>query len=166
MPNNVMRHCPRCGKRPIDRLVMECPDCKVPFASDSGPGAVLTPEQLRLLAGLVLTSWKFWLVLAVMVGAVAWGISQVAERMIDLRAQAYLNTLEQKATNHIAFASTQISNQIALELRQPPDQGRMIRTGGLGGTARTIPHKFHLARVKRISERRRAGQHPACPGNH
>ncbi len=119
MSDTMARRCPRCGKRPIDPQLRECPDCLVLFSSDSGPGPALTPEQLRLLAGLVLTSWKFWMLVAVMVGASAWGISQVAERMIDLRAQAYLNSLEQRATNHIAFASAQISNQIALELRQP-----------------------------------------------
>ena len=43
----------------------------------------------------------------------------VADRVIDARAKVYLSTLERQATNHIGSAFGQISNQIALEFRQP-----------------------------------------------
>lgn len=54
-----------------------------------------------------------------LIGAAAWGVVTVADRIIDLRSKEYLNTLGQQATNQIGLAFGQISNQISLELRQP-----------------------------------------------
>lgn len=53
------------------------------------------------------------------VGLAAWGVIDVAERLIDQRATNYLNTLEQQATNHIGFVYGEISNQIVREFQQP-----------------------------------------------
>jgi hypothetical protein len=119
MPENVIRRCPRCGRKAHDTLLVQCPDCRVPFVYEEQPYTGLTPDQLRLVAAQIFGSWKFWACLIIIVGAAAWGVVIVADRVIDVRAHEYLNTLEQNATNHIGTAFGQISNQIALEFRQP-----------------------------------------------
>lgn len=121
MSNGVNRHCPQCGRKAHDRLLVQCPDCRVPFVLDDNTPAPagLTPEQLQMLANQVFGSWKFWAALLIIVGGAAWAVVIVANKVIDARANAYLSTLEQKATNHIGSAFGQISNQIALEFRQP-----------------------------------------------
>ncbi len=81
--------------------------------------SALTPDQLSIIAKLILGSWKFWAGVAMVVALAAWGVVEVAERLIDQRATNYLNTLEQQATNHIGVASGQISNQIVREFQQP-----------------------------------------------
>jgi hypothetical protein len=100
-------------------LLVQCPDCRVPFVIEETSTPTLTPDQLRMLAGQIFGSWKFWAALLIVVGGAAWIIVKVADRMIDARANAYLNTLERQATNHIGAAFGQISNQIATEFRQP-----------------------------------------------
>lgn len=121
MPETIKRHCPQCGRKAHDRLLVQCPDCRVPFVLDeqSATPATLTPEQLQLLAMQVFGSWKFWAALLVVVAGAAWAIVTVADRVIDARAKVYLSTLEQNATNHIGTAFGQISNQIVAEFRQP-----------------------------------------------
>lgn len=121
MPEAINRHCPRCGRKAHDRLLVQCPDCRVPFVPEepsSAPAEVM-PDAVRLLAAQVFGSWKFWAALIVIVAGAAWAIVSVADRMIDARAKAYLNTLSQQATNHIGSVSSQISNQIVQEFRQP-----------------------------------------------
>jgi hypothetical protein len=100
-------------------MLLQCPDCRVPFVFEEETFGGLTQEQLRLIAGQIFGSWKFWAVLIVLVGSASWAVVTVADRVIDARAKQYLNTLEQNATNHIGAAFGQISNQIALEFRQP-----------------------------------------------
>ena len=115
-----MRRCPQCGQRTSDLLLAQCPYCRVALVSDGGSQMTeLTPEQVNTVARHILGSWKFWAGVAMVVALAAWGIIQVAERFIDLRANDYLNTLEQKATNHIAAVSGQISNQVVHEFQQP-----------------------------------------------
>ncbi len=119
MPETVIRRCPRCGRKAHDRLLVQCPDCRVPFVFEEQPYTGLTPDQLRLVAAQIFGSWKFWACLIIIVGAAAWGVVIAADRVIEVRAHQYLNTLEENATNHIGTAFGQISNQIALEFRQP-----------------------------------------------
>src|SRR5581483_5650261 len=119
MPENMIKRCPRCGKRTTDRLTVHCPDCKIPYIQETEPLSALTPEQLKHLTMQILGSWQFWAGLAMVVALAAWGVIKVAERIIDLRTNTYLNTLEQKATNHIDVAFGQISNQIVREFQQP-----------------------------------------------
>ncbi|MDB6022265.1 MAG: hypothetical protein JWQ04_2122 [Pedosphaera sp.] len=119
MPSVINRHCPQCGRKAHDRLLVQCPDCRVPFVEVEPSPAGLTPEQLSLLVSQVFGSWKFWAALLLIVGGAAWAVVLVADRVIDARAKTYLAALQQDATNHIGAAFGQISNQIALEFRQP-----------------------------------------------
>lgn len=120
MPETIKRHCPQCGRKAHDRLLVQCPDCHVSFVLDEQPApTTLTPEHLQLLAAQVFGSWKFWAALLVVVGLAAWAIVTVADRVIDSRARAYMSTLEQNSTNRIRATVGQISNQIVAEFRQP-----------------------------------------------
>ena len=119
MPAAINKRCPNCGRRPHDRLLVQCPDCRVAFVQEEPAYDGLTPEQLRLVARQIFKSWKFWAVLVGLVGAAAWGVVTVADRIIDLRSREYLSTLGQQATNQIGRAFGQISNQISLEFKQP-----------------------------------------------
>jgi hypothetical protein len=120
MAEVINKRCPRCGRRPHDRMLVQCPDCRVPFVYDEPePQLQLTPAQLRLLALQIFGSWKFWAVLVLLVGAAAGGVIAVADRIIDLRSQKYLSSLTENATNHLNHLAGQISNQIVLQFKQP-----------------------------------------------
>jgi hypothetical protein len=119
MPDAINRRCPRCGRKAHDRLLVQCPDCRVPFVFDDQQNSGLTPEQLSLIAQQIFGSWKFWLAVVAIVGAAAWGIVVVADRVIDYRAKKYMTELNQKTTNHLGAVFGQISNQIAMEFRSP-----------------------------------------------
>ncbi len=119
MPAAINKRCPQCGRRPHDRLLVQCPDCRVAFVQEDQPYDGLTPEQLRLVARQIFGSWKFWVALVGLIGVAAWSIVTVADRIIELRSKEYLNTFGQQATNQIGLAFGQISNQISLEFKQP-----------------------------------------------
>ena len=120
MSENMTRRCPKCGQRTTDLLLAQCPYCRVALVSEGGPQMTgLTPEQVGAVARHILGSWKFWAGVVMLVALAAWGIIEVSQRFIDRRANEYLSTLEQKATNHIGTAFGQISNQIVREFQQP-----------------------------------------------
>lgn len=119
MSEYVIKQCPRCGKKTTDRLIVQCPECDVPLIHDFEPRSPLTPDQLRLIAKLILGSWKFWAGVAMVVALAAWGVIEVAEQIIERRTTDYLDTLEQQATNHIRVVYGQLSNQIVREFQQP-----------------------------------------------
>lgn len=120
MPDAINRRCPQCGRKAHDRLLVQCPDCRVPFVLDEAAApATLTTEQISLLAAQVLRSWKFWAVLLVLIAGGAWAVVAVADRVIDARTKAYMAVLDQQASNRIGNATSQLSNQIALEFKQP-----------------------------------------------
>ncbi len=124
MSETAFRKCPKCGQKTSDLLLAQCPYCRVALVSEGAPQmTALTPEQIGAVARHILGSWKFWAGVAIVVGLAAWGVVQIDERLLDFRSNEYLNTLEQKATNHIGTAfgqiSNQVSNQIIREFQQP-----------------------------------------------
>ncbi len=129
MPENLNKHCPVCGKRPIDRRLVQCPDCRVPFAYDGDPPPAATPaSQPQLGAGVVakeiLGSAKFWAGFALLIAAAAFGVVKFTEQRANDHLTAaekeYFNALDQRASNQVhEQISRQISNQVAAEFRQP-----------------------------------------------
>src|SRR5882672_5079543 len=126
MPEIANKRCPLCGKRPVDRRLVQCPDCKVPFSYENDPAPVSAspPVQSVNVAREILGSVKFWLGLALLVAAAAFGVARLTEqRMTDhLNAMGkdYFNSIDEKTSNHVSEQiSMQVSNQIAAEFRQP-----------------------------------------------
>lgn len=158
MPEAISRRCPSCGRKAHNNVLVQCPDCRVPFVFEEQPYAGLTPEQLRLIGSQILGSWKFWAAVAIIVGAAAWATVKVSDRVIDARANAYLNRLEETATNHLSAAAGQISNQIALEFRQPRikaaieqaarDQGMEYFSNGVMPTLQAFQDAMDLANAQ------------------
>ena len=129
MPENVNKHCPVCGKRPIDRRLVLCPDCRVPFAYDGGPPPATTPVaqpqfSVGAVAKEILGSAKFWAAFALLIAAAAFGVGKLTEQRNNERLAAlekdYFNGLDVRASNQIREQiSQQVSNQVAAEFRQP-----------------------------------------------
>jgi hypothetical protein len=115
----MVRRCPRCGRKAHNDLLVQCPDCRVPFALEEEPYAGLTQEQIRFVAGQIFSSWKFWTLLVAIVALAALGVVAAADKVIELRSRQYLAEYGAQASNHIGAAFDQMSNQIALEFKQP-----------------------------------------------
>lgn len=125
MPDIANKRCPLCGKRPVDRRLVQCPDCKVPFSYENDPAPVLAPRpQPGHVAREIFGSVKFWIGLALLVAAAAFGVVKLTERQaadhLTAMGRDYFNALDEKTSNHVSEQiSTQVSNQIAAEFRQP-----------------------------------------------
>jgi hypothetical protein len=124
MADFLTKSCPRCGKRPLDLRLEECPYCGVPF--ELVP-TNLTEEQLSAMTRHILRSGKFWSVVGGSLLAVAlalavlvhWENSRVSRAVADSTAR------------QIAFAtgnvSERISAEIAAEFQQPRIQAAIER---------------------------------------
>jgi len=126
MPENANKRCPLCGKRPVDRRLVQCPDCKVPFSHENDPASSPAPPRVQPgnVAREILGSVKFWIGLALLVAAAAFGVVKLTEQRmtdhLDTVSRDYFNALDEKTSNHVSEQiSTQVSNQIAAEFRQP-----------------------------------------------
>src|SRR5258708_40017932 len=124
MPDNAKKRCQICGKRPVDRRLVQCPDCKVPFAYENDPATPPPQVQRGNVAREILGSVKFWIGLTLLVAAAAFGVVKLTEQRmtdhLDTVSRDYFNALDEKTSNHVnEQISTQVSNQIAAEFRQP-----------------------------------------------
>jgi hypothetical protein len=115
----MVRRCPRCGRKAHNDLLVQCPDCRVAFVLEEEPYAGLTQEQIRFVAGQIFSSWKFWTLLVAIVALAALGVIAAADKVIEMRSRQYLADYSAQASNHIGAAFEQMSNQIALEFKQP-----------------------------------------------
>jgi len=121
-----MKRCPQCGQRTANIQLAECPYCRVALVTESGGGVgTMSPEQARAVARQLLGSWKLWFVVLVFVGAAAWGVVQISQRVIDSRAKDYLRELDERATNRLAVASAQISRQVSSQIESEFQQPRV-----------------------------------------
>ncbi len=128
MADFANKRCPRCGKRPLDTRLVQCPDCRVPFEYEAATAApALTPAQLAAVTRHVLGSWKLWLALIVVVGVATAGLVE----FITLKAQAAREEAgrEARATADATAAKIAegISNQILAEFQQPRIQATIER---------------------------------------
>jgi hypothetical protein len=127
MADFANRRCPRCGKRPLDARLVQCPDCRVPFEYETAPVPTLTPAQLAAVTKHVLGSWKLWLALVVVVGAATAGVVE----FINLKAPALREESGREAQSNAdamaAKIADGISNQIAAEFQQPRIQAAIER---------------------------------------
>jgi len=156
--DGVVRRCPECGKKPADRLLVQCSDCRVPFVYAREADAGLSTAQIDAVARYVLTSWKFWAgVLVVMTIAVV-GVGEILEHFIDDRANRKFTELEQKTAGNNSAAFQQISNQINAEFRQPrirstieqvaADRANDFITNSLHPSIETLQAGFDQARSR------------------
>src|ERR1700677_3366022 len=123
MPDTMIKKCPQCGQRTTDLKLAECPYCRVTLVTESGTQTTgLTREQSRAVAWHILGSWKLWAAVFLLVGAAAWGVVQISQKLIDVRSKEYLSLLNEQTSNRLAMASAQISkqvsNQIASEVKE------------------------------------------------
>jgi hypothetical protein len=128
MADFANKRCPRCGKRPLDARLVQCPDCRVPFEYEASPAAAaLTPAQLAAVTKHVLESWKLWLALVVVVGVMTAGVVE----FITLKAQAAREEAGRDAQANASATAARIaegiSNQIAAEFQQPRIQATIER---------------------------------------
>lgn len=119
----MIRKCPQCGRQAHDALLVQCPDCRVPFVAQQAGASELSQEQLSAVVTQVFGSWKFWGLLVVLISLSTWAVVKVADRVIDARARAFLAEAQQKNSSQLTSALSGISNQIAGEFRQPRIQG-------------------------------------------
>jgi hypothetical protein len=124
MPEIANKRCPFCGKRPVDRRLVQCPDCKVPFSYETDPATQPPRPQPVNVAREILGSVKFWMGMALLVAAAAFGVAKLTERQtadhLNAMGRDYFNSLDEKTSNHVSEQiSMQVSNQIDAQFRQP-----------------------------------------------
>jgi hypothetical protein len=122
------RRCPRCGKRPLDARLVQCPDCRVPFEYESAPASLaLTSAQMAAVTRHVLGSWKFWFALIIVVGAATAGVVEfINVKAKELRDEAAA-TAQVNSSAMASKIAEGISNQIAVEFEQPRIQAAIER---------------------------------------
>jgi len=116
MAEFVTKSCPRCGKRPLDPRLEQCPYCGVPF--ELVPTS-LSPEQLTAVTRHILRSGKFWAVVIALLAVV----TAVLAGLIHWENGHVTDNVARNSSNQIAAVtgsiSKQISSQIAAEFEQP-----------------------------------------------
>lgn len=119
MADFANKRCPSCGKRPADRRLVQCPDCRVPFEYDREPAPSLTPAQLAAVTRQVLGSWILWAVVIILVALAGGGIYEIVSRKAD-GATEQLKRENQRLLAAAADQVThQVSNQIAAQFEAP-----------------------------------------------
>jgi hypothetical protein len=128
MADLANKRCPRCGKRPLDARLVQCPDCRVPFEYESAPVTPsLTPAQMAAVTRHVLGSWKLWLALLAVVGMATAGVVEfVNVRSQDLRDEAAAAQLVD--SNAVAAKiDAGISNRMETEFQKPEIEAAIAR---------------------------------------
>jgi hypothetical protein len=128
MADLANKRCPRCGKRPLDARLVQCPDCRVPFEYESAPATpALTPAQMAAVTRHVLGSWKLWLALLAVVGVAMVGVVEfVNVRSQSLRDEAAAAQLVD--SNALATKiDAGISNRIETEFQKPEIEAAIAR---------------------------------------
>jgi hypothetical protein len=115
----TIRKCSKCGRQAHDALLVQCPDCRVPFVTAQGGAPELSSEQLSAVVTQVFGSWKFWAILAVLISLSAWAVVKVSDRVIEARSKEFLREAQERNASQMSTALSVVSNQIAGELRQP-----------------------------------------------
>jgi len=60
LTNSMNKICPECGKPPIERGLIKCHVCGVPFVEESEMGLKLSKSQLEQISKNLVNSWRFW----------------------------------------------------------------------------------------------------------
>jgi hypothetical protein len=124
MADFLTKSCPRCGKRPLDPRLEQCPYCGVPFQLVP---TNLTQEQLSAMTRYVLRSGKFWSV----VGAVLILITVALAGLVHEENGRLSNEIARNSSNQITAAtgeiSERVSGEIAAEFQQPRIQAAIER---------------------------------------
>lgn len=128
MADLATKRCPRCGKRPLDARLVQCPDCRVPFEYESAPApASLTPAQMAAVTRHVIGSWKLWMGLLLIVAAATAGIVE----FVNMKAQVLRDeaaAAQQADSNAVAAKiDAGISNRIVAEFQKPEIEAAIAR---------------------------------------
>ncbi len=115
MADFANKRCPRCGKRPVDARLVQCPDCLVAFEYDPAPAAGLTPAQTALVTKQVLGSWRLWLAVVALVGGATVGILE----FVNMRTQGIREAEQVDAKALDDRVAERISNGITAQFQQP-----------------------------------------------
>ena len=119
MADATNKRCPQCGKRPADRRLVQCPECRVPFEYEEAGTVELTPAQMAAITRHVFSSWKLWVVLLILAAGVFAGIRATIEN----KTKQIEQTLAQSNAAQINAATTdyseRVKEQIAAEFKQP-----------------------------------------------
>ena len=109
MADFLTKSCPRCGKRPLDPRLEQCPYCGVPF--ELVP-TNLTNEQLSAMTRHILRSGKFWSVVGGTLAAVALALAA----LVHVENSRVSQALTAATSNQIAAATGNVSNRISAEV--------------------------------------------------
>jgi hypothetical protein len=132
MADLANKRCPRCGKRPLDARLVQCPDCRVPFEYDSAPApahapGTLTSAQMAAVTRHVLGSWKLWLGLLTVVSVATAGVVE----FVNMKAQVLRDeaaAAQQVDSNAMAAKiDAGISNRIETEFQKPEIEAAIAR---------------------------------------
>lgn len=112
MAEAVTKICPRCGKRPLDLRLEQCPYCGVPF--ELVP-TTLTEEQLRAMTRFVLRSGRFWSVIGTVVILLAAGLIS----LIYFESGKVSKDVSNQISTSADRVSQRVADEIAAEFQQP-----------------------------------------------
>jgi hypothetical protein len=115
MADFANKRCPRCGKKPADVRLVQCPDCLVAFEYEPARTTGLTPLQAAAVTKQVLGSWKLWLTVVALVGGTTAGMVE----FVNVRTQEIREEAARTQQVNAQALEDRISNQIALEFQQP-----------------------------------------------
>ncbi len=124
MADFLSKSCPRCGKRPLDLRLEDCPYCGVPF--ELVP-TNLTPEQLSAVTRHILRSGKFWSVVGFCLAAVALGLAALVHWENGRVGEAITNSTSNQIAAATGSISEKISAEVAAEFEQPRIQATIER---------------------------------------
>lgn len=127
MADFANKRCPRCGKRPLDVRLVQCPECRVPFEYDAPPVSDLSSAQVAAVTRQVLASWKLWLVLIAIIGVAAAGVVEFVNHSSQQLREQVSAQGEELAQRNDAKIAEGISNQVAGQFAQPQVQATLER---------------------------------------
>ena len=127
MADFANKRCPRCGKRPLDVRLVQCPECRVPFEYDAPPVSDLSSAQVAAVTRQVLASWKLWLVLIAIIGVAAAGVVEFVNHSSQQLRERVSAQGEELAQRNDAKIAEGISNQVAGQFAQPQVQATLER---------------------------------------
>lgn len=150
-----MKICPNCGKPPIEKGLISCHTCQVPFIEESERGLKLSKEELELISKSLVNSWRFWIKFSVafLVALLVVGVPTVVVIGVHYATKnlnASLVDFNAQASNKLATAYQDVTNRISIAFQDYEQRADAQLAAAHQDIANRIAKDFEEPRIQEI----------------
>ena len=155
LTNSMNKICPECGKPPIERGLIKCHVCGVPFVEESEMGLKLSKSQLEQISKNLVNSWRFWICFSAvfLVALLIIGVPTVTVIGVHYATKslnASLAKFNAQASNKLTTAYQDVTNRISTALQNYEQRADAQLAAAHQDVMNQIAKEFEEPRIKEI----------------